>query len=598
MTPPPATTPGGTTITMSQEQLTLLISTITEGLKDKSKTTVTFDDPRVGGTTDLYVWTGKGAPGSNGSIPASKLCARDFDKAHGSKNYTNMSGIELSCQAPIPGYKLSLPGEPDANRTMIILRNALTCMEQQGMDAIFDVVLEDGSTLNIPENPGRFTLAMANYWSECLTTKGVPDGQGGRLTVCKYDIMNNDWSGHAFLSTCTDLLRIHVEDSLKAHKKPRTGVFVLLFILKKCYRPSPEKVKDLTDKLEAMDLRKFPGENVTLFVQEATRLLTEIKMNLTMENQCPTLLNSALQGLAKGTDVFFVNEVKRISITSTAANTFTSAAPADPLPSTVQVEEKLDELEELYQRLMERKSYDPGRQTPAPDSRLQALQAQITQLQQDRSARSTTGNSSNGGTGGTGSKDGCHHCGAPDHFKKHCPLYRKEQNLKVSGLTEDEWKELTTQMKAKEAEIKNWSHIPDDANLVIMMKGKVVAKGCRNCKRYTRGTSMHSTVEHKGRNKVPYKAPDGASAPAPGPGPALSASLAHTPAPAPRVSFADNVVSGPMLRASPRTTYDFSNMPVTNSATAGGNLAAADLAGGSNSWWDVISGDYSSYLKG
>ena len=119
----------------------------------------------------------------------------------------------------------------------------------------------------------------------------------------------------------------------------------------------------------------------------------------------------------------------------------------------------------------------------------------------------------------------------------------------------------------------------------------------------TRGSSMHDTNGHKGRNKVAYRSPDGGSAPAPAPaGPSLSASLAQGPAPAPsQVTFADEQAStfapGPMFRASPRTDYDFSHMPrseTTPGQSAGGHLASLDA---SSSWWDIISGDYSSYLK-
>ena len=562
----------------------------------------TLPAPRVGGSTDIYAWTGAGAQGK-GKIPASRYCAREFS-GDPHKAFQTLATIETMCRSAPPGPKFSLPGEPDADKGMMILRNVRTCFIERGMEAIFQIALDDGTKFDALQTPGLLTMDIATKWTEALTVSGVTDGQGGTLSVCTHDHTNLAWAGGALLNLCTDSLRLFVEDSLAAHKKDHSGLYVLCYILKKNYRPSPEKVKKLEREVEAMDLRKFPGENVTLFVQAASLKLTEIKMNITMPNQCPTLLTSALKGLQKGTDTYFVGQVKNIALQSKLANTFSTAASS--IPSTVQVEEKLDDLDELYQQLMENEAYDPGKSPPAPDAKFQALQAQVQQLQQARDASSTRGNAhgNNGGghsTGGGSSNEGCYTCHDKTHIQRNCPIFRKEQNLKASGLSEAEWKELGATIKSKEESIKNWAHVSDDANLTISMNGKVVSKGCRHCKRYTRGTSMHSTLEHKGRNKVAYKPPDGAAAPAPAPAPSpsLSASLAQVPAAAPtsRVSFEDTADEpfspGPMLRASPRTTYDFSNMPRSEPSAVAANMAAAD----SNSWWDIISGDYSSYLK-
>ena len=145
-------------------------------------------------------------------------------------------------------------------------------------------------------------------------------------------------------------------------------------------------------------------------------------------------------------------------------------------------------------------------------------------------------NSGGGGSGRLPSDPGCRTCGSLEHQDRNCPVKKHKLNLEASGLTEDQWKKLTELMKEKAAAIKNWAHVPDDANITIEMNGKVVSQACRHCRRMTRGTSMHDTGGHKGRNKVAYRSPDGGSAPAPAPapaGPSLSASLAQGPAPAP-----------------------------------------------------------------
>ena len=68
------------------------------------------------------------------------------------------------------------------------------------------------------------------------------------------------------------------------------------------HRPSIHTVRTLVAKLEALDIRKFPGENVRLFVAEATLIVNEIQLNLTLQNQEPTLSSSAIKGLTLSSD--------------------------------------------------------------------------------------------------------------------------------------------------------------------------------------------------------------------------------------------------------------------------------------------------------
>jgi len=45
-----------------------------------------------------------------------------------------------------------------------------------------------------------------------------------------------------------------------------------------------------------MPIRTYPGENVTLFVQDATKLVREIKMNFMINSTVPDLTTVALSG--------------------------------------------------------------------------------------------------------------------------------------------------------------------------------------------------------------------------------------------------------------------------------------------------------------
>ena len=72
-------------------------------------------------------------------------------------------------------------------------------------------------------------------------------------------------------------------------------------------------------------------------------------------------------------------------------------------------------------------------------------------------------------------------------------------------------------------------NIPDDAEYHIIIGGKIVAKHCRHCNRFTKGSKAHYTKEHKGtKNRCTYKPPSTDSAPAPAPSTG-SANLATFP---------------------------------------------------------------------
>jgi len=58
-------------------------------------------------------------------------------------------------------------------------------------------------------------------------------------------------------------------------------------LLTKLYRPSQSKIESLKDKLKSLDIRKYPGENVTTFVQDASKLVREIRMNFTSNCNVP-----------------------------------------------------------------------------------------------------------------------------------------------------------------------------------------------------------------------------------------------------------------------------------------------------------------------
>jgi hypothetical protein len=71
-----------------------------------------------------------------------------------------------------------------------------------------------------------------------------------------------------------------------------------MVLFEKLYRPSLANNKALLDKLDKMDIRKYPGENVTLFVQDAVKIVRELQMNFMSDDSMPELTMTALTGLS------------------------------------------------------------------------------------------------------------------------------------------------------------------------------------------------------------------------------------------------------------------------------------------------------------
>ena len=63
-----------------------------------------------------------------------------------------------------------------------------------------------------------------------------------------------------------------------------------------------------------MPIRTYPGENVTLFVQDATKLVREIKMNFMINSTVPDLTTVALSGLTLSSNNWLLQRVHTIRI--------------------------------------------------------------------------------------------------------------------------------------------------------------------------------------------------------------------------------------------------------------------------------------------
>lgn len=546
-------------------------------------------DPRCGGTDEFGAWAG-GGNNNKGLVPSTGNCYRKI-KGDPIKTFPLVKNIQKEVSLGLNGLRLtafSMSNEANGGKGMTSLRLVRPLSYDNGLDSVFNLVKPDGTVLDILRTPGYVTQQLIDTWEADLTTNGVFKKDGtGRHPVCEYDAINLIWSAGMLMNSCSEALKLHIREALVATGKDLNGLQVFIQIVSKCYRPSSSTVKTLVLKLEAMDIKKFAGENVTLYNQESKVILQEIKLNVQMDHQIPDLAQSALKGLCCGNDEFFKHHAKtlmrqvRVNLSSTL--------------TTIPIEKHLDTLETLYLELVDANDYPPGRQTPAADTRhaamtaqMAVMAAQVEELTQFRNASSTRGNS--GGATGNGGANAptegsgkCKKCGSQDHLAAACTLTRSEIARRKTTHSVEDWDKLSALVKTAKAALPERSSIPDLPILSIKMNGVVVSEFCRHCNWYTKGASMHNTSTHRGSHKFPYVAPAAGAPPVVPPEvqrpPAVAGMMTQVSPPREResevapaqVSWASGVVGGTSLIRP--GSYDFGSMVGPDDAA--GRLAAA-----------------------
>jgi hypothetical protein len=565
--------------TLTTEQLLQIIATLSMK-SDKTSSPIVL--PRHGSISETGAWTGMGASGS-GARPFSKYCMRAF-KTDPIKNHQHMHPIEDKCKTGLrdsPELHFALSHEPNAHTVVASIRAFEKFVASCGMDGVFTIVDKDLGKINFLQQPGMVNQAAIDDWCSAILDKGVwgkdaASGDPVRLPICQYDLVNMDWSAEAVLNSCTPALRYDLENkvAIQDHNGPK----LMMTLLTMLYRPSLSKLKELREKLEALDIRTYPGENVTLFCHDASKLVCEIRMNFMRNAAVDDLTTAALTGLHHCSEELLRLKVRGISMDNDV-NGFESAIgnkKADAL-------EVLQQAEDMYRVLVNMKAYAPAKQIDKKGTAT-AYQASAdpSKLLQNRSAVGTGNNNSRRPTGV------CWDCGSKDHFHGD-PNCTKTPELVPSGpsvpsttttsaspprhgLDAATVVKVTEEATAMFRTMPPRENIPDAAEFNIVVGGKMVAKYCRHCGRFVKGASQHYTKDHTGtRSLFAYKEP-GTAVLSP---PTANASMANLSpvafnAPVDLTSVPTVDSHSFLFRTREPTNYDFSSM--------GGPIPTANMA--------------------
>ena len=307
-------------------------------------------------------------------------------------------------------------------------------------------------------------------------------------------------------------------------------------------------------------------------------------MNYTSADPIPDLAIKALLGLTTST----CGDFRTVVVASLRE---LSKPGNQDAKSAVKTLDLLDDMEQEYLTLKNMGLYPPAKKPTSEETKYKAMQAKVsylekemTKLSQDRSAGSSTGNSDKkkvpphvkcricgdnhyanqhhkfvNDSSSTASSTGSSNNSSTNSNSGSSNTTNSKRGTPTHGLSDEVNKRCNELIKEKLKSMPSREQIPDDAKHSIEVDGKTVAKYCRHCGRFSKGSSQHYTSEHKGQRKFPYKG-----------------SSSGEPKKAAGLQAADKGASAGLVRFGPATSYDFNTMAPPSTVKKGSaKLAAA-----------------------
>ena len=154
---------------------------------------------------------------------------------------------------------------------------------------------------------------------------------------------------------------------------------------------------------------------------------------------------------------------------------------------------------------METDCYPPGRQTSTEEPKVKALQAEVkdiksemAKLTQDRSATSTRNNKNNSNSKNNSRNDSSNSAQSSPgpSILKNKDASKTVRFSDTSNSASPAPSPVNEAIKKKVEALGGVKNIKSDAVHTVELNGKVVAKWCHKCRRFTKGEKIHATSEH------------------------------------------------------------------------------------------------------
>ena len=307
-------------------------------------------DPRVGGQDDEGVWTGYGQQGE-GLEPNSLECYRAFKFAKDKALLMRRNTEEKIKQGlSDTNFHFTMPLEDGKNCTSLIdkLKKWEHYAHGFGLEAVFHIIARDGRTINMFREPGKLTEAIVKTWCEDLA-KGVVtgfklDGTPNRSDPCSYDKTINTLTAEALKNSSS----VKMQGEIDRHAKGTlsVGPYVLWVIINTGEASSSSVIRDLCDKLQSIEVKQIPGENLKEYAVQAQNIVDDIRSKC-LKDEPDDLTQLCLHGLTECSD-----EGIR-SLTRDLIN------KADAVGSTLTPEAALKNITSAYDLAIKRKLYAP-----------------------------------------------------------------------------------------------------------------------------------------------------------------------------------------------------------------------------------------------